>query len=138
MTHESKGTKVQVKCKRCKQPFMARVADRARGWGKFCSKSCKAIKQERRTGQYAGYLRGQNSVEGSNRWTDDDGNRCARRWLPDGRSLVSTTDRMTGHVGIEQFDRHGLSEGHHMSLEDLSYGGYNNAGPEDGFGDGKW
>lgn len=24
---------------------MARVADRARGWGKFCSKSCKAIKQ---------------------------------------------------------------------------------------------
>ena len=36
---------VEVSCQRCKKPFMARVADRARGWGKFCSKSCKAIKQ---------------------------------------------------------------------------------------------
>jgi hypothetical protein len=26
-------------------PFLARVADRNRGWGKYCSKSCKAIKQ---------------------------------------------------------------------------------------------
>lgn len=26
---------------------MARVADRKRGWGKFCSKSCKATKQTR-------------------------------------------------------------------------------------------
>ena len=32
-------------CQRCKQPFTARVADRNRGWAKFCSKSCKAIKQ---------------------------------------------------------------------------------------------
>lgn len=36
---------VEVKCKRCKEPFMARVADRKRGWGKYCSKSCKAIRQ---------------------------------------------------------------------------------------------
>lgn len=36
---------VVVNCQRCKQPFTARVADRARGWGKFCSKSCKAIRQ---------------------------------------------------------------------------------------------
>lgn len=47
---------VEVKCKQCKKPFMARVADRKRGWGKFCSKSCKAKKQEARTGQYANYL----------------------------------------------------------------------------------
>jgi len=38
--------------------FMARVADRKRGWGKFCSKSCKATKQEYITGQYKSYLRG--------------------------------------------------------------------------------
>ena len=35
---------------------MARVADRKRGWGKFCSKSCKAKEQENRTGQYRSYI----------------------------------------------------------------------------------
>lgn len=43
---------VQVKCERCKTPFFAREADRKRGWGKYCSKSCKAIKQTQRTGYY--------------------------------------------------------------------------------------
>ena len=46
---------IEVKCKKCKQPFMARVADRKRGWAKFCSKSCKAKEQEKRTGQHANY-----------------------------------------------------------------------------------
>lgn len=32
---------------------MAKAADVKRGWAKFCSKRCKAIEQERRTGQYA-------------------------------------------------------------------------------------
>lgn len=32
-----------------------RTADVARGWGQFCSKSCKAVVQERRTGQNAAY-----------------------------------------------------------------------------------
>ena len=32
-----------------------RLADRLRGWGQFCSKSCKARDQERRTGQNANY-----------------------------------------------------------------------------------
>lgn len=48
-----RGKKVRVNCARCGDPFMARVADRKRGWGKFCSKSCKAIRQTQRTG-YAG------------------------------------------------------------------------------------
>ena len=49
---------VEVTCanKSCKAAFKARVADRKRGWGKFCSKSCKASEQERRTGQMARYL----------------------------------------------------------------------------------
>ena len=40
---------VQVTCgnTKCKKPFKARAADVARGWGKFCSKSCKATKQGR-------------------------------------------------------------------------------------------
>lgn len=47
------GKVVERKCKNCKQPFMAREADVKRGWAKFCSKSCKAKEQTRRTG-YAG------------------------------------------------------------------------------------
>lgn len=45
------------KCKRCLKPFKARTADVARGWAKFCSKSCKASAQEARTGQMRTYLR---------------------------------------------------------------------------------
>jgi hypothetical protein len=37
---------------------MARAADVARGWARFCSKSCKAVVQEKRTGQYTALLRG--------------------------------------------------------------------------------
>lgn len=40
------------KCKCCGDPFTARTADRERGWARYCSKSCKAKKQEARTGQY--------------------------------------------------------------------------------------
>lgn len=40
-------------CQCCRLPFVARTADRARGWARFCSKACKAKKQEARTGQYA-------------------------------------------------------------------------------------
>ena len=40
-----RGKTVEVKCERCREKFFVRVADRKRGWGKFCSKSCKAIKQ---------------------------------------------------------------------------------------------
>ena len=46
---------IEVKCQQCKEIFEARVADRKRGWAKFCSKSCKAIKQEGRTGQHRLY-----------------------------------------------------------------------------------
>lgn len=33
--------------KKCRKEFQARTADVNRGWGKFCSKSCKAKKQGR-------------------------------------------------------------------------------------------
>ena len=33
---------VFVDCKNCKCGFVAKKSDRKRGWGKFCSKSCKA------------------------------------------------------------------------------------------------
>lgn len=49
---------VDRKCKCCKKDFQARAVDVARGWGLFCSKSCKAKAQERRNGQHAAYLNG--------------------------------------------------------------------------------
>lgn len=55
------GKKATYRCIGCGDPFTARVADRARGWARFCSKSCKAIKQEQRTGQHRAYL---NRVDG--------------------------------------------------------------------------
>jgi hypothetical protein len=51
-----RGATVIVNCKHCRDPFTARVADRKRGWARFCSKSCKAKHQEKRTGQYSAYL----------------------------------------------------------------------------------
>lgn len=52
-----------VKCKCCGKDFQARTADVKRGWGKFCNKSCKASKQEARTGQMGDYLRRKNQQE---------------------------------------------------------------------------
>lgn len=46
----------QYKCQQCGGTFTARTADRARGWARFCSKSCKARKQEASTGQHRSYL----------------------------------------------------------------------------------
>ncbi len=51
-----RGKTETYKCKRCKCEFVARVADRNRGWARFCSKSCKAGEQEKRTGQMGEYL----------------------------------------------------------------------------------
>ena len=51
-----RGAKIARKCKSCGAEFEARVADVKRGWGLYCSKSCKAIKQEGKTGQYAKLL----------------------------------------------------------------------------------
>ena len=44
--------KVERICRNCGKKFFARNADVKRGWAIYCSKRCKAIEQERRTGQY--------------------------------------------------------------------------------------
>lgn len=47
----------EITCKcGCGRKKMVRVADIARGWGKFYSKSCKARFQEKKTGQHKKYL----------------------------------------------------------------------------------
>ncbi len=52
----------QRECGWCKKSFVARTADVNRGWAKFCSKSCKAMKQEKKTGQYARHCSGKNKI----------------------------------------------------------------------------
>jgi hypothetical protein len=37
---------VEVVCDWCDAKFTARTADRKRGWARFCSKACKASKQQ--------------------------------------------------------------------------------------------
>lgn len=46
----NRGARETYQCRCCGQNFSARVADRKRGWAKYCSKSCKAIIQDVRTG----------------------------------------------------------------------------------------
>ena len=57
-TPAATAKKAQYKCACCGDLFTARVADRKRGWARYCSKSCKAKKQEAKTGQYGRYLQG--------------------------------------------------------------------------------
>lgn len=49
-----RGALVECICanKRCRAKFMARVADRKRGWAKCCCKSCAATVNNKHTGNY--------------------------------------------------------------------------------------
>lgn len=45
-----RGAIGQYQCNGCSRTFTARIADRKRGWARFCSKSCKAVVQTKKTG----------------------------------------------------------------------------------------
>ncbi len=51
----------RYQCKWCGDQFTARTADRKRGWARFCSKTCKAKEQEKRTHQNANHNEWQKS-----------------------------------------------------------------------------
>jgi hypothetical protein len=51
-------TMVDKSCEFCNANMTVRLADVKRGWGRFCSKSCKAKKQEKQNGQYSAYING--------------------------------------------------------------------------------
>jgi hypothetical protein len=53
---------VDKNCEHCGKAIKVRQADLNRGWGKFCSKSCKAKRQEQKTDQYSRYLNRQFST----------------------------------------------------------------------------
>lgn len=42
---------ISKKCAHCNQDMSVRLADHNRGWGKFCSKRCKAKTQVKITGK---------------------------------------------------------------------------------------
>lgn len=70
-------------CKSCKEPFTARTADRARGWARFCSKRCKAVKQEARTGQFVAHLAAGRDREDAQPMSDAEAGWDAHKgWLP--------------------------------------------------------
>lgn len=46
---------IDKNCKSCGCRIRVRVADHKRGWGNYCSKSCKATKQAKRGGKYKNY-----------------------------------------------------------------------------------
>lgn len=64
---------IEVTCKCCPDKFMARVADRNRGWARFCSKSCAAYWKQygRRRGHQTAEMREsalhRNNIERFNR-----------------------------------------------------------------------
>jgi endogenous inhibitor of DNA gyrase (YacG/DUF329 family) len=57
---------VKRKCQCCGKEFEAKAADVKRGWAKFCSKSCKAIRQEQRTGAHRAHSQRQQDAEDPN------------------------------------------------------------------------
>jgi hypothetical protein len=64
------------KCVKCGNPFTARTADRKRGWARYCSKSCKAVKQEAKTGQHRAYQQrqdGEPTFNNAHQYHDDMG-----------------------------------------------------------------
>lgn len=72
---------IYKQCEWCNGNMAVRKADVDRGWGKFCSKSCKAKKQEKKNGQHAAYLSGRGvsnlhperlkEYDTDNKWFDD-------------------------------------------------------------------
>lgn len=44
----TRGIQIEAECEHCKGTFKARLADIRRGWGKYCSKPCKARAQAER------------------------------------------------------------------------------------------
>lgn len=56
------GKKIKCKCAVCGEKFMAKVADRNRGWSKCCSKSCAATLSNKKTGKYQKHLARQNKM----------------------------------------------------------------------------
>ena len=71
-----RGATIERQCKRdgCNKVFTARVADIRRGWAKFCSKSCKAITQVQKGGQYVRYQ--QSNDNPCRLFPDDDAMNC--------------------------------------------------------------
>lgn len=122
-TQSIRGATDTFHCKQCGVPFVARVADRKRGWAKFCDKQCAATykaggrgvsKKVLETAQTRNEVLGLSWAERNGLPTvtvEEDGTKVVSKPLPNGGYLESREDPMTGEVSIEEFDRHGMSSG---------------------------
>lgn len=104
------------KCKCCGEPFVARTADRKRGWAKFCSKKCKAVRQSARIGNPVTNYRGS------------------------GVDRETYVHHAHKHGGVPHFDGRGGYIGSSFNEAELAGGGYGDSDPNDGaaVGSGKW
>ncbi|MEN3145732.1 hypothetical protein ABCW43_00295 [Neorhizobium sp. IRAMC:178] len=84
-------------CKECKKPFEARAADRARGWAKFCSKSCKAIKQTKAKTRRSNYPRHDGVSPMKHKFCEDCG-------APAVNGVHGMDGRITWHCARHMFD----------------------------------
>lgn len=65
-------SKQEITCKcGCGRKRLVRTADIKRGWGKFFDKSCKAHFQEKNTGQFRAYIRGEGVSHAAKRRGED-------------------------------------------------------------------
>lgn len=48
MKKPARGIHITTECEHCKGSFNARLADIRRGWGRYCTKTCKAQAQAAR------------------------------------------------------------------------------------------
>jgi len=48
MPKPTRGTQITTECEHCNGSFKARLADIRRGWGRYCTKTCKAQAQAAR------------------------------------------------------------------------------------------
>ena len=62
---------IDVKCMSCGNSFEARAADVKRGWGKYCSKSCKAHQQTKKQSKNKSKHKGYPTIIHYNDWDDE-------------------------------------------------------------------
>lgn len=100
--------------KKCRKEFQARTADVKRGWGRFCSKSCKAKKQTRDTGisgpDYRATGRAVNEMK-HGKYTKSKFNGGVAPWDAAGVSKDTYLHYAREYGGIPLFSRRGDYEG---------------------------
>lgn len=90
---------VEVACKWCGTKKMVRSADVKRGWGKFCSKACKAKDQTKRHNGRMKFGQGKQKRPSKNRLTKEQRYQC----LVEARELGRVSEEYFNMVAIHEY-----------------------------------